>query len=233
MTNPIDALTTLEDSAYKPQVKSVPLGAGRLFQADTMANLFKLAEVFSKSALVRPHFRGPKGSEGHANTFLALSMALELQIPWMQALTHINVVKGNVGFSGQLYIALANNRAPIKGRIMYDEGGEGKDMYCCAWAIDKDSGEKVEFKLSVGEIMETEWYKRNPLWRTQTKLMLRYRTAAYLVRTNFPEAMIGIQQSEELVDVYGTDNEFEEPTIKAKLEAEETQEEGEDEPTSD
>lgn len=197
-------------------VSTVP-GENRLFQMDTLGVISKIAEVFSKSNLVRPHFRGPKGSEGHANTFLALSMAMEMEIPWLQALNHIHVVKGNVGFSGQLYIALANKRAPIRGRIMYKESGEGEKMICTAYAIEKETGEKLEYELKISDVLNTGWYKQNPLWKSQTKLMLRYRSAAYLVRTNFPDAMLGMQMSEELTDVHGDVSADSSERLQAKL----------------
>lgn len=174
----------------------------RLFDPEVYSQIKDLAQMFAASTMVKPHFRGPKGSEGHANCFMALCMAVELGVDWLQALNQIHVVKGNVGFSGQLYIALANKRAPIRGRIMFEEA-EGR---CTAYATDRDTGARVEYSMSIEEIKNTEWYARNPIWKAQPKLMLRYRSAAYLVRTNFPEAMMGIQQTEELVDVHGTDH---------------------------
>jgi hypothetical protein len=182
-----------------------PKGANRVFDPDTQDTIWRFASICSRSHLVKPHFRGPVNSEGHANCFMALSLAMELDIPWLQALNNIHIVKGNIGFSGQLYIAVANRRSPIKGRIMYEEGGKGDDMYCTAYAKDT-TGERCEYKLLLSDIKKLDCYRTNKNWQSITKLMLRYRAASYLVRTYFPEAMLGISTTEELEDTYGSES---------------------------
>lgn len=228
LTKTTDALDKLEEGPEVLSETPMALGTNRLFHVEHFKTISSLSEMFARSTLVKPHFRGPRGSEGHSNTFIALSMAMEMDIPWLQALNHIHVVKGNVGFSGQLYLALANQRAPIKGRIMFKEKGTGDKLETTAWAIDKESGETVEYSMSIEEIKNTEWYSRNPLWKKQPKLMLRYRAGTYLVRTNFPEAMLGLQTQEELVDVYGPEEDVGQHQTAQNLQAKLIEGESED-----
>ena len=195
-------LEPTREKTLEPEVLDVnPL----LSSGEVFARVSKVAEIFAGTNIVPQHFRGAKGSPGHANCFLAISMAMELGVSWLAALQNLHIVHGNIGFSGQFYVALANQRAPIKGRIAYREGGEGDEQFCEAYAVDRRSNQELSYRMTIAEVKQTKWYARNPLWKEQAKLMLRYRTAAYLVRTNFPESMMGLHTVEELRDVHGSE----------------------------
>lgn len=197
------ALQAMEQNGFYPvekqQGQTVEIEAGRLFNLEKMKLVSMMAELFSKSSMVKEQFRGPKGSPGHANCFLALSMALELDIPWMTALTQIYCHKGNVGFPGQMLIALANKRAPIKGPIKYREKGKGEELEVTAYAIDRETGEEVSYPLSLKEARDAgaTWGTKGQ-WKDNARLRLRYRAATYLIRSNYPDAIFGLYSTDEL-----------------------------------
>lgn len=200
------ALEALENKTYtftdKPEAqKPQHIEAGRLFDTEKMRLASMLAEIFSRSSMVKEQFRGQKGSPGHANCFLALSMALELDIPWMAALTQLYVVRGNIGIPGQMLIALANRRAPIKGRIRYKEEGEGDDLTVTAYVTDRETEEEVSYSLSLAEAKAAG--AKGDGWENQPKLRLRYRAATYLIRTTYPEVLLGLYGSDELEELSG------------------------------
>jgi hypothetical protein len=58
--------------------------------------------------------------------------------------------------------------------------------------------------VTVKQAKELGWWKRNPNWAQLTELMLKYRAATYLARTQCPEVLMGLQTTEELKDVHGT-----------------------------
>lgn len=168
----------------------------------TMREIYQIATIFSMSNLVPESYRGRKDSVGHANCFVALSMGFELGIPPMMALQKIYVINGKPGIEAQLAIAMANQRAPIVGPIGYDEGGKGDEQFCVAYAIDKRTRERVEYRMTIQDAKDAGWYnKSQSKWQTIPKLMLRYRSAAYLIRTNYPDAIMGLQTREELEDL--------------------------------
>jgi hypothetical protein len=176
----------------------------------TMREIYQIATAFSMSNLVPEAYRGRKDSVGHANCFVALTMGFELNLPPMQALTHIVVVNGRPAIDGQLAIALANRRAPIVGPIRFDEGGKGDEQFAVAWVMDKATKQRVEYKMTIAEARAAGWLDKNMShWKKDPKIMLRYRAASYLIRTNYPDALMGMTTREELDDM------AEEPTSRA------------------
>ena len=168
----------------------------------TMREIYQIAGAFSMSNLVPEAYRGRKDTVGHANCFVALTMGFELGLPPMQALTHIVVVSGRPAVDGQLAIALANRRAPIVGPIRYDEGGKDDAQYCTAWAIDKATTDRVEYTITIKDVKDAGWWgKTASQWQKIPKLMLRYRSASYLVRSNYPDAILGLSTKEEMDDI--------------------------------
>lgn len=168
----------------------------------TMREIYQIAQAFSMSNLVPEAYRGKPNSTGHANCFVALSMGFELGLPPMQALTHIVVVNGRPAVDGQLAIALANRRAPIVGPIRYDEGGKNDEQFCVAWAVDKATKERVEYKITIADARAAGWLDKGMShWKKDPKIMLRYRAASYLIRTNYPDAILGLSTKEELEDI--------------------------------
>lgn len=167
-----------------------------------MREIYQIAQAFSMSNLVPEAYRGRPNSVGHANCFVALSMGFELDLPPMQALTHIVVVNGRPAVDGQLAIALANRRAPIVGPMRFDEGGKGDEQFCVAWAIDKASKERVEYRLSIADAKAAGWLDKGMShWKKDPRLMLRYRSASYLIRTTYPDAILGLSTKDELEDL--------------------------------
>ena len=197
-----NALRSLEGVGFnppQPEGPPVSVKAGRLCHSEGLQMVSHLAQMFARSSLVPEQFRGAKGSAGHANCFLALSMALELDIPWMSAITQLYVVRGRVGIPGQMLIALANRRAPIKGSIRYREKGEGDDLSVTAFVVDRNTNEEASYRLTLSEAKAAG--ASGPGWDSQPKLRLRYRAATYLVRTHYPEVMMGLYDVDEIKDL--------------------------------
>lgn len=202
-----------------------------MLNVELMREIYQIATIFSASNLVPECYRGGDKSVGRANCFVALSMGFELGIAPMQALTHITVVNGRPGIDGQLAVALANKRAPIKGGIRYEEGGKGDDQFCTAYSIDAESGERREYTLTIADAKTAGWFnKSHSHWTKDPKLMLRYRSAKYLVNTNWPDALMGMHTVDELEDAVAAQKGAQAEKLAAKLESVEVEQaEGETE----
>jgi hypothetical protein len=181
----------------KPEPKNTPM----FLNVELMREVYQIATIFSASNLVPDCYRGGEKSVGRANCFAALSMGFELGIAPMQALSHIVVVNGRPAIDGQLAISLANKRANIIGGISYDEGGEGDAQYCIAWTTDRDTRERKDYKITIADAKKAGWFnKAHSHWQKDPRLMLRYRAASYLIRTNYPDAVMGLHTVDELED---------------------------------
>jgi hypothetical protein len=209
-----NALATLGITPARQTQSSTPM----MLNVEMMREIYQIASIFSASNLVPECYRGGDKSVGRANCFAALSMGFELGIAPMQALSHIVVVNGRPAIDGQLAISLANKRAPIKGGIQYEEGGEGDAMFCTAFAIDAATQKRREYTITIGDAKKAGWLSRSSShWQKDPKLMLRYRAASYLVRTSYPEAVMGLHTIDELQDAQAAKQEESTVSIMERL----------------
>lgn len=79
---------------------------------------------------------------------------------------------------------------------------EVRDRTCVAWAVDQ-RGEKLESPpVSIAMAIAEGWYtKDGSKWKTMPELMLRYRAATFFARLYAPELTMGIQTTEEVIDI--------------------------------
>ena len=212
------ALTTAAKSAWgdAAQVEQRP---SIMLNVELMGDVYKIARLFAASSLVPECYRGGEKSVGLANCFAALSMGFELGITPMQALSHIVVVNGRPAIDGQLAISLANRRASIIGGIRYEEGGKEDQQYCTAWTQDKETLERKEYTITIADAKKAGWFaKSHSHWNKDPRLMLRYRAASYLVRTYYPDAVMGLHTIEELQDVEATKKTIRVTELRDRLE---------------
>jgi hypothetical protein len=162
--------------------------------------------MFSQSPLVPKEYQGKSGV---GSCVIAMNMASRMGAEPIMVMQNLYMVHGRPGWSSQFLIACFNQTgrfAPIRYEFT---GTEGKDDWGCT-AISKDlatdedlRGPKITIKIAKAE----GWYsKSGSKWQTIPELMLRYRSAAWLVRTIAPELALGLQTAEENSDA-------EQPTV--------------------
>jgi hypothetical protein len=109
-------------------------------------------------------------------------------------------------------IALLNASGKIKGTLKSEFSGKGDDYGCRAWCVDRESGERVTGpKVDWKMVKEEGWNKDKQLrdgsgvqkskWNTMADLMFVYRAAIFLIRTNYPEVLMGMPTVEEIEDI--------------------------------
>jgi hypothetical protein len=186
-----------------------------LTEANSFEHIWRVATAFSKSALVPPHFHGKP-----ENTFVALQMALQLEVNPLLALQNIIVIQGRPGFNAQFAIALCNQRGPFRGPITWETSGKGKELEVKAKGVLRVTGETVEVTVSMATA-ELEGWTKNPKYRSMPEQMLRYRSATWLIRLYAPDVLLGFSTNDELEDVTMTRVKVEqpgnEPVIVAEL----------------
>tara|TARA_R110002110_G_scaffold22933_3_gene88235 strand:- start:3872 stop:4582 length:711 start_codon:yes stop_codon:yes gene_type:complete len=133
-----------------------------------------------------------------------MNMASRMGADPIMVMQNLYMVHGRPGWSSQFLIACFNQTGRFE-PIRYEfSGTEGKDDWGCT-AVSKDlaaggdelRGPKITIKIAKAE----GWYsKSGSKWQTIPELMLRYRSAAWLVRTIAPELAMGLQTAEENAD---------------------------------
>lgn len=161
-----------------------------------------------------------------ANCVIAMNMAQRMKADELMVMQNLYIVEGRPAWSSQWIIAAINGCrrfSPLRFEIKtleekeiertetYWENNERKtrsqkvkvkDMACIAWAIEKETGERIESPaVSIEMAVKEGWYTKNgSKWQTMPDVMLRYRTASFFGKLYAPELLMGLQTVEDLQD---------------------------------
>jgi hypothetical protein len=153
------------------------------------------AAIYAKSDLVPAQFKNNIG-----NVLIAQNLANRLGADIMMVMQNLYVVHGNPAWSAKFLIACFNKCGKY-GAIKYRMNEE--ETECCAETIEFATGEVITgVKVSLEMAAAEGWSKKSgSKWKTMPSLMLRYRAAAFLIRTTAPEISMGISTREEEDDL--------------------------------
>ena len=184
--------------ALRQAASTQPVRAG-FFDAAGFELMQRVAKAFATSSLV------PKEYQGNiANCMIAINMAERIGADPMMVMQNLYIVHGRPGWSAQFLIATFNHCGRFSALRYEWSGAQGKDDWGCrAWAIERETGERIEGPVISIELAKKEkWYdKPGSKWQSIPQLMLMYRAAAWMIRANAPEIAMGLQTTEELHDV--------------------------------
>ena len=182
-------------------VTSAPMGVTAGFQsAEGFALLQRMANMFVGSTLVPEQFRG---QNNYGNCVIALNMAQRLGADPLMVMQNLYVVYGTPSWSSKFMIAVFNQCGRYES-IRYEETGKkGTDTQgIIAWAKEKSTGEILKGpEVTIGIAKKERWFdKDGSKWKTMPDQMLRYRAAAWFIRTTAPELSMGLQTVDEVKD---------------------------------
>ncbi len=158
----------------------------------TFEHAQRVAKVFAQSDLVPPHLRG-----NVANCLIAYQIARRLNEEPLTVFQNIYIVSGRPGWKTEYLIARANMAGVFKGRITWASKGEGAALSVTASAALADTGEVVSATCDMAMATAEQWTK-NGKYKSMPEHMLRWRSAAMLIRLYAPEVMLGMPVVEEL-----------------------------------
>ena len=162
-----------------------------------------------------------------ANCVVALNMAQRMGADPLMVMQNLYIVEGRPSWSSQWIIAAINGcgrfsplRFDIKpgGRktverveTVWENGDKQRkvvkveidDLVAVAWALEKETGERLESPpVSIELAVKEGWFTKNgSKWQTMPEVMLRYRTASFFGKLYAPELLMGLQSAEEMQDV--------------------------------
>jgi hypothetical protein len=154
------------------------------------------AKVYASSTLVPKEYQNNIG-----NVLIAMNMAKRMNADPLMVMQNLYIVHGKPGWSSAFLIACLNSCGRFSA-IKYRFGGtQGKPTWACtAYVTEIATGDVVEGPTVSIEMANAEgWASKNgSKWKTMPELMLRYRAAAFLIRSTAPEIGMGIMTAEEL-----------------------------------
>ncbi|WP_333986161.1 hypothetical protein [Burkholderia orbicola] len=184
----------------------------------------KVIEKLDKYGNVKESRENPNAL---ANAVVALNMAQRMGADPLMVMQNLYIVEGRPSWSSQWIIAAVNGCgrfSPLRFDIkvlgtknvdyvetFWDNNQRQKrtisvpitDKVCVAWAIEKETGERIESPaVSIEMAVKEGWYTKNgSKWQTMDEVMLRYRTASFFGKLYAPELLMGLTTVEEAADI--------------------------------
>jgi hypothetical protein len=150
----------------------------------------RTAKLLTKSSLVPKQYQ-----DNIPNCVIALNMANRMNADPLMVMQNLYIVHGKPGWSAQFLISTFNTSGKFSA-IRYNwVGEEGTGSWGCqAWAVEKETGEKLEGStVTIGLAKKEGWYDRKgSKWKTMPEQMLMYRAAAWFIRAYAPEIAMGM-----------------------------------------
>lgn len=165
--------------------------------------LQRQAKMFSSSSLVPQQFQG---EQNFGNAIIALEMAQRMNASPLMVMQNLYIVYGNPGWSSKFLIATFNQCGRFEAIKYKETGKKGTDSQgIIAYTREKGSDEIIQGpEVTILIAKQEGWYdKKGSKWKTMPDQMLRYRAAAWLIRTTAPEISMGLQTTDEIIDVEG------------------------------
>ena len=167
----------------------------------TLNQLMDMATMLSKSTIVpATYMNRPE------NCLIALDMASRMGISPMVVMQNLYVIQGKPSWAGQAVASLIRANPDFKNVELHYVGEVNKDDWgAYVTAVSTKTGKEIKGGTVTIAIAKKEgWYQKSgSKWQTMPELMLAYRAYTWFGRVYCPERMMGMQTSDEVIDVVG------------------------------
>lgn len=166
--------------------------------AENLPHTLALADTLARSDLLPAHF-----AKKPQNCLIALALAQSLNINPIMALQQVSVISGKPCLQSTLMISLLKQSGKIRGPLRFIVSGDDgqPNRGCRAVAIDSETGEEIEGENITLALAQREGWTRNAKYKSMPDTMLKWRAAAFFIRTYYPEVVLGLHTAEEMEDV--------------------------------
>ena len=173
-------------------VNSIPMMDTQVFE-----QMQRVGKMLAMSPLFPDHLRKGDRDQALANGVLVLNMAMRLNEAPLTVAQNIYFVGSKPGFSTSYLISKANQHGVFENPIDWEVKGTGDDLSVTATATIAATKKKVTFTCDMAMARAENWVK-NAKYKSMPELMLRYRSAAALIRLYCPEVMVGVPAQIEI-----------------------------------
>ena len=155
------------------------------------------AKSLCESNLVPTSYQGQKGLP---NCLVALEMSKRMNLSPLTVMQNLNIIHGTPSWSAQFISSqiLGCGRFENFDYLVKGEG-ETLEVQCVAKRVEDQKivkGTAVSMKMA-----RLEGWTRNSKYTSMPELMLRNRAATFFGRQFIPDLLLGVQTSEEVVDI--------------------------------
>ena len=159
------------------------------------------AKSLCESDLVPKSYQGQKGLP---NCLVAIEMSKRMKLSPLTVMQNLNVIHGTPTWSAQFITRqiLGCGRFTNFDYLVKGEG-DTLEVQCVAKRIEDQKlikGTTVSMRMA-----RLEGWTRNSKYQSMPELMLRNRAATFFGRQYIPDLLLGVQTSEEVVDIQPVD----------------------------
>lgn len=189
---------SVQDKKAEQALANIQPGTALNVWSDTKAfdQMARVAGMLSKSTIVPQTYQGKP-----EDCFIACELAARMGTSPIFVMQNLNIVRGKPAWTGQACIALINAGGKFKNVKHVYTGTKGTNKRgCYVTAVRVEDGEVVAGTEVTLEMAMAEGWMTNSKWKNLPEQMLGYRAASFFARMYCPEALMGIQTAEEVID---------------------------------
>ena len=183
--------------------KTNPEGESSIYQStESFEFAQRQAKSLADSKLVPTQYQG---QEGLPNCLVALEMSKRMNLSPLTVMQNLNVIHGKPTWSSQFITSNILGCGRFKN---FDYVVTGKDqtlsVQCQAIRLEDNKlvkGTAVTMKMAQQE----GWTRKNSKYQSMPEIMLKARAATFFGRQYIPDLLLGVQTSEEIVDIQPID----------------------------
>ena len=169
--------------------------------ADSFEFAQRQAKSLCQSQLVPTQYQG---QQGLPNCLVALEMSKRMNLSPLTVMQNLNIIHGRPTWSAQFISSQIMGCGRFENFDYLVKGeGETLEVQCVAKRVEDQKivkGTAVSMKMA-----RLEGWTKNPKYTSMPELMLRNRAATFFGRQYIPDLLLGVQTSEEVVDIQPLD----------------------------
>ena len=165
--------------------------------ADSFEFAQRQAKSLADSQLVPKQYQG---QQGLSNCLVALEMSKRMNLSPLTVMQNLNVIHGKPYWSAQ-FIASTIMSCGRFSNFDYLVKGQGETLEVQCVATRLEDKKQVKGTAVSMRMARMEGWTKNSKYTSMPELMLRNRAATFFGRQYIPDLLLGVQTSEEVVDI--------------------------------
>lgn len=156
------------------------------------------AKSLCESNLVPTQYQG---QEGLPNCLVALEMSKRMNLSPLTVMQNLNVIHGRPSWSAQFISSIVIGCNRFK-NFDYVVEGSGESLFVQCTAIRLEDNKLVKGTAVTMKMAQQEgWTLKNKKYQSMPEIMLKARAATFFGRQYIPDLLLGVQTSEEVIDI--------------------------------
>ena len=156
------------------------------------------AKSLCESNLVPTQYQG---QEGLPNCLVALEMSKRMNLSPLTVMQNLNVIHGRPSWSAQFISSIVIGCNRFK-NFDYVVEGSGESLFVQCTAIRLEDNKLVKGTAVTMKMAQQEgWTLKNKKYQSMPEIMLKARAATFFGRQYIPDSLLGVQTSEEVIDI--------------------------------